>query len=406
MSDLLPLAVYNLNIEPFTPVPAIDVATPVTIHITLAAVDPESLDDKKTPSTLRIIKKSPNFDEEDDSILGDFNDDELDELDSSSEETSNSSIKDKDSEKKQQNIKDKEHKKDKDDNEQDESDDKNSEDEEEEDDEFEEYVLLTLSPETQCQQSLDLVISPEEEVQFVVTGSYRISLSGNFVKHPFDAPEYDEDSEEEYDSDECDLTPDEDEMLDTLEELSDVEGKIEELVEKEESTKKRKQDPNEDKEHKNKKKNKSEEKQEKPEQKLQKKEKKVEFKKELEEGPSKKKEEKSKPKTQSLEGGIIIEDRVVGSGKIAKKGSKVGMRYIGKLKNGKVFDKNTNGKPFMFSLGRNEVIKGWDIGVAGMAVGGERRIIIPAPYAYGKQSLPGIPANSELTFDVKLVSIK
>ena len=82
------------------------------------------------------------------------------------------------------------------------------------------------------------------------------------------------------------------------------------------------------------------------------------------------------------------------------------MRYIGKLKNGKVFDKNTSGKPFVFNLGRGEVIKGWDIGVAGMAVGGERRIVIPAPYAYGRQALPGIPANSELTFDVKLVSLK
>ena len=107
-----------------------------------------------------------------------------------------------------------------------------------------------------------------------------------------------------------------------------------------------------------------------------------------------------------LEGGITIEDRTVGKGGQAKKSSKVGMRYIGKLKNGKVFDKNTSGKPFVFKLGHGEVIKGWDIGVAGMAVGGERRIIIPAAYAYGKQALPGIPANSELTFDVKLVSLK
>lgn len=52
------------------------------------------------------------------------------------------------------------------------------------------------------------------------------------------------------------------------------------------------------------------------------------------------------------------------------------------------------------------MIKGWDVGVAGMAVGGERRIVIPAPMAYGSSKLPGIPANSELTFDVKLLSIK
>lgn len=53
------------------------------------------------------------------------------------------------------------------------------------------------------------------------------------------------------------------------------------------------------------------------------------------------------------------------------------MRYIGKLGNGKVFDSNTNGKPFVFNLGKGEVIKGWDQGVAGMAIGGERKLTIP-----------------------------
>ncbi|KAK6201672.1 uncharacterized protein RJT21DRAFT_84757, partial [Scheffersomyces amazonensis] len=95
-----------------------------------------------------------------------------------------------------------------------------------------------------------------------------------------------------------------------------------------------------------------------------------------------------------------------GQGQTAKSGNKVGIRYIGKLKNGKVFDKNTNGKPFSFNLGKGECIKGFDLGVAGMAVGGERRVIIPAKMGYGSQALPGIPANSELTFDIKLVSLK
>lgn len=67
---------------------------------------------------------------------------------------------------------------------------------------------------------------------------------------------------------------------------------------------------------------------------------------------------------------------------------------------------NKKGKPFTFNLGRGDVIKGWDIGVAGMAVGGERRIVVPAHLAYGSKSLPGIPANSELTFDLKLIEIK
>lgn len=416
MSDLLPLAAYNLNIEPYTPTPAIDVTTPVTVRITMAAIDPEALDDEANPSTLRIIKRNPDFDDEDDAdaLLGDYDEDELD-VSEEEEEEEEEEEKPKDKKSKSKS-KSKSKKEESEDELEDESD---EDDEDDEDDEFQEFVLATLSPKTQYQQSLDLVIAPEEEVQFIVTGSYRVSLTGNFVKHPFDTPDYDEDDSEEgeesYDEDEDDyLTPDEDADLEELEEASDIEAKIQELVEKEQSkskkNNKRKQpEPEEEEE---------EEEQEAPasveetkKAKKAKKEKKVEFKKDLEEGPTpakkeEKKEKKEKPKTKVLEGGIIIEDRVVGTGKACKKGSKVGMRYIGKLKNGKVFDKNTSGKPFVFNLGRGEVIKGWDIGVAGMAVGGERRIVIPAPYAYGKQALPGIPANSELTFDVKLVSLK
>jgi FK506-binding nuclear protein len=60
----------------------------------------------------------------------------------------------------------------------------------------------------------------------------------------------------------------------------------------------------------------------------------------------------------------------------------------------------------MFRVGKGEVIKGWDIGIAGMAVGGERRITIPPHLGYGKKASPGIPANSKLIFDVKLIEIK
>lgn len=66
---------------------------------------------------------------------------------------------------------------------------------------------------------------------------------------------------------------------------------------------------------------------------------------------------------------------------------------------------NKRGKPFSFKLGDGEVIKGWDIGVAGMSVGGERRITVPANLAYGKQNHPGIPPNSVLLFDLKLLEI-
>ena len=104
---------------------------------------------------------------------------------------------------------------------------------------------------------------------------------------------------------------------------------------------------------------------------------------------------------------MIIEEQKVGEGEQAKSGKKVGMRYIGKLTSGKVFDKNTSGKPFFFNLGRGEVIKGWDIGVSGMKVGGERKLTIPAPLAYGKRGAPpDIPRNATLVFDVKLVALK
>lgn len=104
--------------------------------------------------------------------------------------------------------------------------------------------------------------------------------------------------------------------------------------------------------------------------------------------------------------GVTVDDRKIGTGPAAKKGSRVEMRYIGKLKDGKVFDANKSGKPFSFKLGAGEVIKGWDIGIMGISAGGERRLTIPASLGYGKQKSGPIPANSELTFDVKCISVK
>ncbi|CAI4687339.1 CFF_collapsed_G0040800.mRNA.1.CDS.1 [Saccharomyces cerevisiae] len=394
MSDLLPLATYSLNVEPYTPVPAIDVTMPITVRITMAALNPEAIDEENKPSTLRIIKRNPDF-EEDDFLGGDFDEDEIDEESSEEEEEEKTQKKKKSKGKKA------------------ESESEDDEEDDDEDDEFQESVLLTLSPEAQYQQSLDLTITPEEEVQFIVTGSYAISLSGNYVKHPFDTPmgvegEDEDEDADIYDSEDYDLTPDEDEIIgddmDDLDDEEEEEVRIEEVQEEDEEDNDGEEEEEEEEEQKKKKH------EEKEEEKKAKKVKKVEFKKDLEEGPtkpkSKKEQDKHKPKSKVLEGGIVIEDRTIGNGPQAKRGARVGMRYIGKLKNGKVFDKNTSGKPFAFKLGRGEVIKGWDIGVAGMSVGGERRIIIPAPYAYGKQALPGIPANSELTFDVKLVSMK
>lgn len=118
-------------------------------------------------------------------------------------------------------------------------------------------------------------------------------------------------------------------------------------------------------------------------------------------------EKKADDKIRTLPNGMILEDTTIGTGPRAVKGKRVGMRYIGKLTNGKVFDSNTKGKPFSFKLGKGEVIKGWDIGIAGMNVGGSRRLTIPAALAYGSQGAPpDIPRNATLIFDVKLLEVK
>jgi len=110
--------------------------------------------------------------------------------------------------------------------------------------------------------------------------------------------------------------------------------------------------------------------------------------------------------TKTIGDGLVVEDAVVGTGPMAKKGNTVRMRYVGKLTNGKEFDKNTSGKPFTFHLGKGEVIKGWDEGIVGMQAGGERRLTVPASMAYGKKGQSGIPPNSTLIFEVKLLEIK
>jgi len=105
--------------------------------------------------------------------------------------------------------------------------------------------------------------------------------------------------------------------------------------------------------------------------------------------------------------GVTIDVKKQGEGDAAKKGDKVGMRYIGKLqKTNAVFDSNKKGKPFTFTLGAGEVIKGWDIGINGLRLGAEARLTIPAHLAYGSKAQPGIPSQSTLIFDVKVMEIK
>ncbi|MDX1918922.1 MAG: FKBP-type peptidyl-prolyl cis-trans isomerase [Candidatus Caenarcaniphilales bacterium] len=104
--------------------------------------------------------------------------------------------------------------------------------------------------------------------------------------------------------------------------------------------------------------------------------------------------------------GLQLKDEVVGSGEVAKAGKKVSVHYTGTLyPSGEKFDSSKDrGKPFQFSLGAGQVIKGWDEGVQGMKEGGTRVLIIPADLAYGRSGVPGaIPPNATLKFVVELI---
>ncbi|KAK4231781.1 hypothetical protein QBC38DRAFT_204188 [Podospora fimiseda] len=337
---------------------------------------------------------------------------------------------------------------------------KASEDDEEESDEddedaddlnLEEYVVCTLDTERNYQQPIDITVAEGEKIFFAVKGTHAVYLTGNYV-----IPEgEDEDSDEDdySDDDEYDLHPGIDDMADEdsddmSDELDAIDGaeRIKEIDTDDEEPPKLVETKK-----KNNKKRAAEEEAEgldeliaKDEKKLSKKQlkklknnqgeavaaeekpkdspatkgdKKVQFAKNLEQGPTgpakdalAKGADKKTPAKPAvgvkIVSGVTIDDRKIGTGRTVKNGDRVGMRYIGKLQNGKVFDSNKKGAPFSFKIGKGEVIKGWDIGIAGMAVGGERRLTIPPHLAYGSRAIPGIPANSTLIFDVKLIEIK
>ena len=105
--------------------------------------------------------------------------------------------------------------------------------------------------------------------------------------------------------------------------------------------------------------------------------------------------------------GLTIEELVVGSGAAASAGQKVSVHYTGWLTNGTKFDSSKDrGDPFVFPLGKGQVIKGWDEGVAGMKVGGKRKLTIPSALGYGARGAGGvIPPNATLVFEVELLAV-
>jgi len=107
-----------------------------------------------------------------------------------------------------------------------------------------------------------------------------------------------------------------------------------------------------------------------------------------------------------LDNGLYYIDTKKGNGEFPKEGQTCVMNYTGMFLDGTIFDSSIEREPFEFKLGRGEVIKGWDLGVAMMQKGGKAILVLPSHIAYGERGAGTIPANTPLVFEVELLNIK
>lgn len=106
-------------------------------------------------------------------------------------------------------------------------------------------------------------------------------------------------------------------------------------------------------------------------------------------------------------GRVGIEEVAVGDGATAREGDRLSVHYTGTLTDGTEFDSSRKRAPIEFRLGERRVIRGWELGIEGMRVGGRRKLTIPPDLGYGERGAGGvIPPNATLLFDVELVDVR